>query len=104
MRGETLLITIDMLCIYYYFCVLCIFWHMCGAIILLIRPLPEGGLLSFVLVLVILVVLLVLVLQHIYWLHGRGHNFCLQKSRMPLAGLVYFVFTDSFLEYHCQQF
>ncbi len=26
----------------------------------------------------------------VYWLHGRGHNFCLQKSRMPLAGLVYY--------------
>ncbi len=23
-------------------------------------------------------------------LHGRGHNFCLQKSRMRPAGLVYF--------------
>ena len=23
--------------------------------------------------------------------HGRGHNFCLQKSRMPLARLVYFL-------------
>ena len=23
-------------------------------------------------------------------LYGRGHSFCLQKSRMSLAGLVYF--------------
>ena len=28
-------------------------------------------------------------IELVNWLHGRGHNFCLQKSRMPLAGLVY---------------
>ncbi len=28
-------------------------------------------------------------IQLVDQLHGRGHNFCLQKSRMPLAGLVY---------------
>ena len=28
----------------------------------------------------------------VHWLHRRGRqNFCLQKSRMPLAGLVYFI-------------
>ncbi len=27
--------------------------------------------------------------ETVNWLHGRGHNFCMQKSRMPLAGLVY---------------
>ena len=76
-----------------------------------IRPLPVGGgLLSFVrlVVLVFLVVLLRLGKQFLWWLiiidlwlnhhylvnwlHRRGHNFCLQKSRMPLAGLVYFSF------------
>ncbi len=29
--------------------------------------------------------------ERFHWLHRRGHNFCLQKSTVPLAGLVYFV-------------
>ncbi len=30
---------------------------------------------------------------YVHWRHRRGRkNFCLQKSRMPLAGLVYLVF------------
>ncbi len=83
-------------------------WYLIGSfpwtLSLLIRPLPEGGLFSFVPVLFVL-------LAHFFsntfssvfmqkaaflwgnlnWPYGRGHNFCLQKPRMPLAGLVYFL-------------
>ncbi len=49
----------------------------------------------------------------VHWLHMRGrHNFCLQKSRMPLAGFVYFrikfehsqsMLLDCSVESSCQQ-
>ncbi len=40
-------------------------------------------------------VYLVQYIKLVYWLHGRGHNFCLQKSSMPMAGLVYLVYEVS---------
>ncbi len=59
-----------------------------------IRPLPEGGLLRFHRVLFLL---FLFIQSHcgplVHWRHRRGRqNFCLHKSRMPLAGLVYFPF------------